>query len=146
MSTGNVNFRAFIKAFKPKYTAAYRMDKPKVAGEVVGKWRAKTPPGRFLVQVQTPNGDVWSDVGDRKARQKTSQSLRERDGMVKVRRREQTTGENMGDSASDGSDSESHEVSTMSTNVTKTGTHQIISVSGESSTSNTSEGNGSEDA
>ena len=63
---GNVNFRAFIKSSKPKYTAAYRMDKPKVAGEVVAQWREMNPPGRFLVQVRSGNGHVWSDVGDRK--------------------------------------------------------------------------------
>jgi hypothetical protein len=82
--TGNVAFRSFIKKHKAKYVAASRIDKPKVAGEVVAKWRALDPPGRFLVQ----NGDgntnddgnqLWNDVGDRRARQKTSQSLRERE-------------------------------------------------------------------
>lgn len=38
---GNVNFRGFIKQYKPKYAAANRVDKPKVAGEVVVKWREK---------------------------------------------------------------------------------------------------------
>jgi hypothetical protein len=65
---GNVNFRGFIKQFKPKYAAANRVDKPKVAGEVVVKWREKNPPGRFLVQVRTTNRNVWNDVGDRKVR------------------------------------------------------------------------------
>lgn len=65
---GNVNFRAFIKQFKPKYAAANRIDKPKVAGEVVAKWRHKNPPGRFLVQIRTTNRNVWNDVGDRKVR------------------------------------------------------------------------------
>lgn len=85
--TGNVNFRAFIKKYKPTYAAANRIDKPKVAGQVVAKWREMNPPGRFLVQVRTTNRNVWNDVGDRKARQKTSQSLRERDCARWPRRR-----------------------------------------------------------
>ena len=125
------------------------MDKPKVAGEVVGKWRAKTPPGRFLVQVQTSNGDVWRDVGDRKARQKTSQSLRERDGMVKVRKRNQTAGEDMGDSDSDGSDSDTYnEVSTSTTTTDATKAFSCINntlkLCGESPISNTPKENRSE--
>ncbi|CAB9514413.1 expressed unknown protein [Seminavis robusta] len=76
---GNIKFRAFIKKYKPKYAAANRVDKPKVAEEVVGKWRRKNPPGRFLEQTQVGDRNIWNDVGDRKARQKSSQSLREKE-------------------------------------------------------------------
>lgn len=85
---GNVTFRALIKQFKPKYEAASRVDKPKVAAEVVSIWRNMSPPGRFLVQCRTTNRSVWNDVGDRKARQKASQSLREREFKRRKRARD----------------------------------------------------------
>ena len=62
------------------------MDKPNVSGEVVIHWRALNPPGRFLEQIQTPDGEFWKDVGDRKAKQRTSQSLRERQSANKRER------------------------------------------------------------
>ena len=77
-ATGNVHFRALVKKFQAKYFAADRVDKPQVAAEVVAKWRQQNPPGRFLIPVRTNTGNAWNDVGDRKARQKTSQALRER--------------------------------------------------------------------
>lgn len=55
----------------------------------------QNPPGRFLVQVRTTNRNVWNDVGDRKARQKTSQSLRERECIRKPRRTKGASSETM---------------------------------------------------
>lgn len=78
---GNISFRLLVNKHKPRYVAASRVDKPKVAGEVVDLWRKLTPPGRFLMRCDDDQGDMslWSDVGDRRARQKTSQCLREKD-------------------------------------------------------------------
>lgn len=53
-----------------------RLDKPLVALEIIREWRAQDPPGRFL-KVDEKTG-LWNDVGDKKAREKTSQALREK--------------------------------------------------------------------
>jgi hypothetical protein len=48
--------------------------------EVVHLWRSLDPPGRFLTKTDAAQGDdsLWHDVGDKKAREKASQCLRER--------------------------------------------------------------------
>ena len=48
--------------------------------EVVVMWRGLDPPGRFLTKTDANQGDdsLWHDVGDKKAREKASQCLRER--------------------------------------------------------------------
>lgn len=48
--------------------------------EVVVMWRGLDPPGRFLTKTDAAQGDdsLWHDVGDKKAREKASQCLRER--------------------------------------------------------------------
>ena len=82
---GNVTFRKLVAEHKIRYLDASKVDKPKVAREVVKLWRAMDPPGRFLARVSgtgpvtTRNEDaLWYDVGDKKAREKASQCLRER--------------------------------------------------------------------
>lgn len=84
---GNITFRMLANDHKPRYVAATRVDKPNVAGEVVQLWRQMKPMGRFLVRMDESQGDVslWRDVGDRKARQKTSQCLREKERPRKER-------------------------------------------------------------
>jgi hypothetical protein len=83
---GNVKFRQMIKENRFRYLAASKVDKPKIAEGVVKSWRRLTPPGRFLSRKDEEEGNtekkdddaVWCDVGDRKARLKTSMALRER--------------------------------------------------------------------
>lgn len=85
---GNVKFRHFIKDNRYRYLAASKIDKPKIAEDVVRMWRELDPPGRFLsrkdedeVEGNSDKKDehaVWFDVGDKKARLKTSMALRER--------------------------------------------------------------------
>lgn len=43
-------------------------------------WRSLDPPGRYLTKTDASQGDdsLWHDVGDKKAREKASQCLRER--------------------------------------------------------------------
>eukprot|EP00566_Odontella_aurita_P014245 CAMPEP_0113590866 /NCGR_PEP_ID=MMETSP0015_2-20120614/36921_1 /TAXON_ID=2838 /ORGANISM="Odontella" /LENGTH=530 /DNA_ID=CAMNT_0000497123 /DNA_START=817 /DNA_END=2405 /DNA_ORIENTATION=- /assembly_acc=CAM_ASM_000160 len=94
--TGNIRFRKLVNKHKMSYLAATKVEKPKVAREVVKIWRAMDPPGRFLARTsgdgdkgeekKSPGGGkdgkdsgvVWHDVGDKKAREKASQCLRER--------------------------------------------------------------------
>jgi len=77
---GNVRFRQLVQGHKLRYLAAPKIDKPRVAREVVQIWRSLDPPGRFLTKTKVDNGDSspWHDVGDKKAREKASQCLRER--------------------------------------------------------------------
>ena len=84
---GNVKFRLTINEHKLRYLAASKVEKPKVAREVVDVWRSLDPPGRFLARKDDSKrgpgsvkaeGNVWYDVGDKKAREKASQCLRER--------------------------------------------------------------------
>ena len=89
---GNIKFRKLVAAHKLRYLAASKSDKPSVAREVVKEWRTMNPPGRFLAKTDPkslpPSPDdgstnkpvVWHDVGDKKAREKASQCLRERNG------------------------------------------------------------------
>jgi len=89
---GNVKFRELVKNHKKRYLAATKMDKPKVAKEVVDLWRQLDPPGRFLTpSSEPPKGPrsprdgpkVWVEVDEKEARKKASQCLRERTDDVK---------------------------------------------------------------
>lgn len=86
---GNINFRKLVCEHKKRYLDVSKSDKPKVAREVVQIWRKMNPPGRFLARrddkkgsgstsTENINSAVWYDVGDKKAREKASQCLRER--------------------------------------------------------------------
>jgi len=81
---GNIRFRQLVNGHKLRYLAATKSEKPMVSKEVVTIWRGLQPPGRFLMQEKT-KGDTgtattgkWYDIGDKKAREKASQCLRER--------------------------------------------------------------------
>jgi hypothetical protein len=73
---GNKRYRKMVEDKKEKYLSSKRLDKPLVAMEIINDWRALDPPGRFLKQDERTK--LWNDVGDRKAREKTSQALREK--------------------------------------------------------------------
>lgn len=79
---GNIRFRQLVNGHKLRYLAATKSEKPMVSKEVVTIWRGLQPPGRFLQQSKKdsnqPGGGTWSDIGDKKAREKASQCLRER--------------------------------------------------------------------
>lgn len=68
---GNVYYRTLVKARQVAYLQARRSDKPRIAASVVKIIREVG--GRFLKRY----GGCWVDVGDKKAREKTSQALRE---------------------------------------------------------------------
>lgn len=73
---GNKRYRQMVEGRKARYMASKRLDKPLVAMEIINEWRALDPPGRFLKQDE--HTKCWNDVGDKKAREKTSQALREK--------------------------------------------------------------------
>lgn len=70
---GNMFYRALVKACQPAYIGAKRRDKPKLAECIV--FTIRQLGGRFLKFDQKCNSLV--DVGNTKAREKTSQALRE---------------------------------------------------------------------
>eukprot|EP00567_Pseudictyota_dubia_P011423 CAMPEP_0197443630 /NCGR_PEP_ID=MMETSP1175-20131217/9324_1 /TAXON_ID=1003142 /ORGANISM="Triceratium dubium, Strain CCMP147" /LENGTH=910 /DNA_ID=CAMNT_0042974293 /DNA_START=162 /DNA_END=2894 /DNA_ORIENTATION=+ len=73
---GNKRYRKMVEDRKVDYVNSKRIDKPLVALNIIRKWRDQDPPGRFL-KLDEKSG-LWHDVGDKKAREKTSQALREK--------------------------------------------------------------------
>jgi hypothetical protein len=79
--SGNKNFRELVNAHKRRYLACSKVEKPKVAREVVETWRKMNPPGRFLQRLNDPKSSdppIFQEVSEKKAREKASQCLRER--------------------------------------------------------------------
>mmetsp|Transcript_27557 Transcript_27557/g.64606 ORF Transcript_27557/g.64606 Transcript_27557/m.64606 type:complete len:672 (+) Transcript_27557:462-2477(+) len=75
---GNVRYRSLVKAYQKLYLLAKRRDKPKIAQCIVVSVRGVN--GRFLKRMKDSKlggSLVWVDVGNVKAREKTSQALRE---------------------------------------------------------------------
>ena len=97
---GNINFRKLLAQYKMKYIDASKTNKPDVSREVVKIWRNLEPPGRFLAVSNKHNArkicqdkktgkmdqgeEVWHDVGNKKAQEKTSQCLRERTAQIRA--------------------------------------------------------------
>lgn len=75
---GNVEFRKLVNKHKMRYLASSKVDKPKVARELVQTWKQLDPPGRFLQRAEEENKLDWIEVCDKKAQEKASQCLRER--------------------------------------------------------------------
>lgn len=73
---GNVFFRRLVRIKQESYLRATKREKAGVAREIVDIIRNLSPSGRFLKK-DTRNPGVWIEIGDRKAREKTSQALRE---------------------------------------------------------------------
>eukprot|EP00562_Extubocellulus_spinifer_P008242 CAMPEP_0178508552 /NCGR_PEP_ID=MMETSP0696-20121128/20814_1 /TAXON_ID=265572 /ORGANISM="Extubocellulus spinifer, Strain CCMP396" /LENGTH=800 /DNA_ID=CAMNT_0020138115 /DNA_START=99 /DNA_END=2502 /DNA_ORIENTATION=- len=110
---GNINYRSLLAEYKMQYINAHKVDKPNFAREVVKIMRYLDPPGRFLTVSKTSevkanaadkkkkDGDSggeegktarrrpmaeerWHDVGNGRAREKTSQCLRERTAQLRA--------------------------------------------------------------
>ena len=81
---GNVMFRNLVRSKQEEYIQASKREKAGVAEEIVWIMRQLDPPGRFLKK-DSANPGKWVDIGDRKAREKTSQALREGAPAVKAR-------------------------------------------------------------
>lgn len=84
---GNKRYRKMVEDRKLEYVNSKRLDKPLVALEIIRVWRAQIPPGRFL-KLDEKTG-LWQDVGDKKAREKTSQALREKAPLIRKQQEEE---------------------------------------------------------
>jgi len=73
--SGNRAFRSLVKQHQEMYLKAKKKMKPNVAASIVAIIRGYDPPGRFLKK-DVATG-AWYDIGDDRAREKTSQALRE---------------------------------------------------------------------
>lgn len=78
---GNKIYRKLVEDRKLDYVNSKRLDKPLVALHIIRTWRTQVPPGRFL-KMDEKTG-LWNDVGDKKAREKTSQALREKAPLIR---------------------------------------------------------------
>ncbi|GKY94913.1 hypothetical protein MPSEU_000456200 [Mayamaea pseudoterrestris] len=73
---GNEFYRALVEKRRRVYlTARFKREKRLIASSIVSEIRGLNPSGRFLTR-DTKSGR-WRDIGDEKARDKTSQALRE---------------------------------------------------------------------
>lgn len=88
--SGNKRYRKMVEDRKLDYVNSKRLDKPLIACEIIREWRAQDPTGRFLKQSETTG--LWFDVGDRKAREKTSQALREKAPLIRKQQEQQMKG------------------------------------------------------
>lgn len=66
---------------KVPYVNCPKREKPLIARRVVEAVRNQTPPGRFLSK---GSDGLWHDIGDTRAREKTSQALREGAPVIRV--------------------------------------------------------------
>lgn len=72
----NVQFRKLVEAKRRVYLCArFKREKRMIAEAIISTIKAKDPPGRFLAK--KTNDGLWHPIGDDKAREKTSQALRE---------------------------------------------------------------------
>jgi len=79
--TGNKTFRQWVFERKERYgQEGKKVDKAKIAREILNKVKSLNPPGRFLTRADVKcNGALyWIEIDDTKAMAKTSQALRER--------------------------------------------------------------------
>lgn len=84
---GNKRYRKMVEQRKVDYVNSKRLDKPLVALDIIAQWRKQKPPGRFLKF--DDKTELWNDVGDKKAREKTSQALREKAPQLRKQQEEQ---------------------------------------------------------
>lgn len=75
---GNEQFRELVEKRKRVYlTARFKREKRLIASSIVSEIRGMNPTGRFLARQGNKDSGHWYDIGDEKARDKTSQALRE---------------------------------------------------------------------
>mmetsp|Transcript_18072 Transcript_18072/g.25530 ORF Transcript_18072/g.25530 Transcript_18072/m.25530 type:complete len:838 (+) Transcript_18072:185-2698(+) len=84
---GNKRYRKMIEKRRLSYVTSKRLDKPQIALEVIREWRGQSPPGRFLKFDEASK--TWYDVGDNKAKEKTSQGLREKAPLLRKQQEEE---------------------------------------------------------
>lgn len=67
--------RVRITSHQELYVSSNKRDKMAISRSIVEAVRARKPPGRFLEK--DPDRNLWFDIGDKKAIEKTSQALRD---------------------------------------------------------------------
>jgi hypothetical protein len=72
---GNSHWRMLVAANKKLYITLPKRQKMLLSRSIVNAVRSQNPPGRFLQKDNKSN--LWFDVGDQRAQEKTSQALRE---------------------------------------------------------------------
>ena len=73
---GNIRFRQLVCTRKDEYKSERsNSQKSIIAQEIVTAWRTQVPPGRFLKQDKTT--ELWNDIGDKEARERTKAKLRD---------------------------------------------------------------------
>ena len=72
--TGNRYFRELVSALRIQYVATPKAEKPLFAKYLITEIRGMNPSGRFLKQGKN---ELWEDIGEKKAIDKTRQALRE---------------------------------------------------------------------
>lgn len=74
---GNIQFRELVNRHKHTYLSKQtkKLDKVKIANEIVQTIRRMNPPGRFLKEDKKGN---WLEIGDEKAKKKAGQAMREK--------------------------------------------------------------------
>ena len=109
---GNKAFRLLVKQYQEKYLKAKKKEKPNVASHIVETIRKLRPPGRFLKKDKITG--YWLDIGDTRAKEKTSQALREGAPLI---RKNQSQKDNKDNEAGDKNIFFSPEKETSSNNV-----------------------------
>lgn len=74
---GNKRLREIVEKYRETYNKAKKVDKPKVSKLIVNALRSADPPSRFLRMNDITTR--WEEVGDKRAAEKVSQTLREKD-------------------------------------------------------------------
>jgi hypothetical protein len=72
---GNSHWRMLVAANKQLYVTLPKRQKMLLSRSIVNAVRSQNPPGRFLQK--DAKSELWYDVGDQRAQEKTSQALRE---------------------------------------------------------------------
>ncbi|CAB9506256.1 Nitrilase family, member 2 [Seminavis robusta] len=72
---GNKRWRELIRNNQEKYTSLPRNQRPLIAEQIVKAVRSLNPPGRFLSK--DVNTQLWYEIGDAKAAEKTAQAIRD---------------------------------------------------------------------
>lgn len=70
----NKQFRKNVDDMKEEYVQSKRARKTAICRELVERWYAMDPPGRFI---EKDSLGLWNEIGEVRARRKTSQLLRE---------------------------------------------------------------------
>lgn len=91
---GNKRFRQYVTTQRENYVATPKSEKPLFAKMIVNTIRNLNPPGRFLKQDQ--KSELWFEIGDKAAWNKTRQALRE--GAPIIKEQLESAGQNSVDS------------------------------------------------